>query len=287
MLTREEFELIQQILCGKSKPKSKKHEFALNGFLTCGECRMRFTGENHVKKYHNGSEGVFRYYRCTKKARKQKCLQKYIREKDLKDQVTEKLLTIELDQDWINLGVKWATEMEREEQGQQKTVTQAVKNAYFASVKRINNLSDTVANTDDSEVRNELNGKLQTELILKKKLKKQVDGLESQKDDSFELTNRTIKFASTARERFENGSLEDKRTIIRAIGSNLTIKDQKLLLHPRKPFLMVQERFQQARIISNSLELNKKTVFIAQNAEKDFKVSVMRGRRDSNPRFPP
>ena len=60
-------------------------------------------------------------------------------------------------------------------------------------------------------------------------------------DEWTELAAKTFDFAATAKERFEKGSVEDKKTILRAIGSNLILKDRKLEINPRTPFLLIKE----------------------------------------------
>lgn len=56
-----------------------------------------------------------------------------------------------------------------------------------------------------------------------------------------ELAAKTFDFAATAQERFERGSPDEKKTILRVVGSNLILKDKKLEVKPRNPFLLIRE----------------------------------------------
>lgn len=275
MLTEEEFELVQQILSGKAKPKPQKHEFALNGFVRCGECGMAITAEKHTKTYKSGKMGEFVYYRCTKKGKT--CSQQFIREKDLEQQVLETLSGMELDPEWVAFANKWAMAVEQEEIDRQGTFTKAIRNGYDASVRRVNNLMDSLASTDDPELREQINKKLKEEMATKKKYMNQLNGIDNRFDESVDLTVKTIMFASRARERFATGTLQDKKIIVQAVGSNLILKDKKLTLEPRKPFLILQDRLQQIDTMPSSLEPNKKVLYIAPNCSLESKNSVMRG----------
>ena len=76
MLTDAEFNLLQDILDGRSKGRLQKHDFALNGIMECGECHYRITAQEHIRKYKNGKQQTFGYYCCTKKG-ETKCSQRY------------------------------------------------------------------------------------------------------------------------------------------------------------------------------------------------------------------
>jgi hypothetical protein len=56
MITRDEFDRAQEILAGKkSKPRLARHQFALKGNITCGECGALITGEQKNKLRKDGS----------------------------------------------------------------------------------------------------------------------------------------------------------------------------------------------------------------------------------------
>lgn len=273
MLTDTEFDLVQQILTGKSKPRQHRHQFALNGLVRCGECGMWVTGESHTKKYKNGKTQTFTYYRCTKKAKNKKCTQMYIREKELEEQLADTLATIELDQEWVDFGNRWALAMEHEELDRQKTATKVIRSAYDASVKRVNNLLDSLAMANDEELREQINTKLQKEIQTKKKFKSQLDSVDQRFDESVELTIRTINFASTARKRFAAGNFEEKKFIIQAVGSNLILYNKKITMHQRKPFSFIQKA---VAINSSRLEPKEKIDLSANQATLQPQDTVMR-----------
>lgn len=56
-----------------------------------------------------------------------------------------------------------------------------------------------------------------------------------------DLSIKTMNFAGAAQERWLNGSILDKKAIMTVIGSNLVLKDKKLTIEPKTPFLMIEK----------------------------------------------
>lgn len=269
LLTEDEFELVQEILVGKSKPKPKRHEFTLNSFIKCGcGCDKFYTGDHHEK----GNGKVYRYYKPSKA-----CGQPGIPEKDLEDQVSQFLSQLKLDPDWVDFGIKWAVGLEEEELRTQEVVTKTIRTAYDSTVKQITNLLKTKAELGEALETEEFNTELQKLLSNKKQLKKQLDSVDEKMDESIELTKRTINYAATACERFQNGSLEEKKTVVRAVGSNLVILDRNLTIQPRKPFKVILEHIQARAYKNQRLELTENVVFSANSEPSDIKLSSERG----------
>jgi len=53
-----------------------------------------------------------------------------------------------------------------------------------------------------------------------------------------EKAEKAFCFAKKAKERFENGEVEDKKEILTALGSNLILKDKKLSITTPKPLFL-------------------------------------------------
>ena len=78
---KETFDLCQEVMANKSKPKSPKLKpYIFRGFFRCGECGCFITTE--TQKGHN-------YLRCTK--RKNPCSQRYAREDAITSQIKEEI----------------------------------------------------------------------------------------------------------------------------------------------------------------------------------------------------
>jgi len=127
MITDAEFNLLQDILDGKSKGRLQKHNFALNGIIKCGECHYTITAQEHTKKYKNGTSQVFAYYNCTKKGNI-KCSQPYASTSDVEGQFASELSQFEMEPEFVD----WAYEALEEV----KDKDQIVNKGSFEALKR-------------------------------------------------------------------------------------------------------------------------------------------------------
>jgi len=127
MITDAEFNLLQDILDGKSKGRLQKHNFALNGIIKCGECHYTITAQEHTKKYKNGTSQVFAYYNCTKKGNI-KCSQLYASTSDVEGQFASELSQFEMEPEFVD----WAYEALEEV----KDKDQIVNKGSFEALKR-------------------------------------------------------------------------------------------------------------------------------------------------------
>lgn len=65
-ISKQLFRDVQKQLEFKDRHKKRKYNFAFMGLIKCGECGATITAEAHTKKYKNGKQQTFVYYRCTK-----------------------------------------------------------------------------------------------------------------------------------------------------------------------------------------------------------------------------
>src|SRR4030043_1977173 len=93
IITKKLFDLCQEVMANKSKPKSPKLKpYIFRGFFRCGECGCFITTE--TQKGHN-------YLRCTK--RKNPCSQRYAREEIITSEIQKEIKKVSLPDDWA----KW------------------------------------------------------------------------------------------------------------------------------------------------------------------------------------
>ena len=112
-ITKKLFDEVQKQVNKLERPRKKGHDFAFIGLARCGECQATITAEQHIKKYKNGTNQTFIYYRCTKKLKS--CSQKYISEPQLEEQVKKIVVRCAIPQEWANDWYKWIEEDEKKE----------------------------------------------------------------------------------------------------------------------------------------------------------------------------
>ncbi len=107
IITKELFDKVQASLQEQYIPKTESKEFAFTKLITCGYCQSGITADEKFKKLKDGGVNRHVYYMCTK-ARNTDCTNQPINEKDLIDELTNLLDTIDLDE----IGMKGKIEEE-------------------------------------------------------------------------------------------------------------------------------------------------------------------------------
>lgn len=101
IITKQLWDKVQAALKIRSRPqKPTKQPQALCGLLRCGQCQMMITAEHRIKHQLNGNIHEYVYYRCTRKSKTIKCLEKPIRQEQLDSQLTELLKDFVMPKDW-------------------------------------------------------------------------------------------------------------------------------------------------------------------------------------------
>jgi hypothetical protein len=86
-------------------------------------------------------------------------------------------------------------------------------------------------------------------------------------DDWIDITAKTFDFASCAKQRFVEGTIDEKKTIMKAIGSNLYLKDKKLTIQARTPFLLIKNTVDETKKNDGTLEPKDMPVFMEINGD--------------------
>jgi len=93
------------------------------------------------------------------------------------------------------------------------------------------------------------------ELLLKReRLKERLEDVNHSAEKQLALTERAFTFACYVSYWFDNGTIEQKNTILKTIGSNFILKDRKLSLELKNPWLTIQEDFKDANAKKDRLE---------------------------------
>jgi site-specific DNA recombinase len=84
LISREQFQSVQEVFAGHHKPKYRKHHFAFAGFLRCAHDGCTVTTESQ--------KGRYVYYRCSQG--RGKCSLPYMREEQVSEQLAELMKNI-------------------------------------------------------------------------------------------------------------------------------------------------------------------------------------------------
>jgi len=251
MISKSEFILAQKIISGKRPDFLNKHVFAFTGMIKCGECGASITAENKTKRQKNGNTHNYIYYRCTKRINPD-CTQKTIRDSELEKQIIETLNKIEIPSEFH----KWAIKCLKEEQGKESDDRNVV---LKSQQRKLGNCTRRL----ESLFQMRIDGEIDAEEYLQRKQKfvEEQQKYELLIADTHHRTRswlddaeKFFSFAETAKERFEDGNLIEKREILACLGSNLTLVDRKLNIELQPPLHLFSKYVPKLRLITNRLE---------------------------------
>ncbi len=228
IITKKLFDKVQEVMKSKSRPNRKKLKyFVFRGFIHCGECGCLITAE--TQKEHN-------YYHCTK--RKTKCSQKYIREEELAQQISQHIQKVSLPDDWVK---KMVAELKKEKEETNQS------SASFAQKmeKEIITIDEKLERLTSAYLENALTlveyQKIKNNLIEEKQaLKDKKASFEQKRNNWFEPAIEFLKELKYTGILAKSGNLENLKDFLQKCGSNFVLENQKLAFDFKNPWNLVQ-----------------------------------------------
>ena len=281
MITKEQFDLAQQIMGIRSKSPFRSHDFAYTCLIKCGECGASITAEAKIKRQKNGNVHYYTYYRCTKRLNSH-CTQKTIRLENLEMQILSILKDIQIPAefyDWAMDCIKQDNEKEAENRNK---VLKNQQREYNDCVKEIDGLISMRAKGEIDEE----NYKRKMDFLLNEKtrLHALLHNTDNQINEGVKRIEKAFEFAKNAKFNFEKGTLEDRRRVLAELGSNLLLKDRKLSVSIEKPLIFVGQAAPVARQLKSQLEPVETDENRAKLFELYSKNAFLGGRSDLNRR---
>lgn len=262
------------IVCSGCKTKFNKTKIVTK----CPECNLSISEMRLPKIYH------FVWVYCSKKKRLpdgSKCKQKYLKVKDFEGQIDYFLSQIEIPQAFSDWAIKWLQKLNGKEISDRTTINKNLQNLYNDIQKQIDNLLDLLLKKLISQI--EYQKKKEFLLAEKEELKKKLNSTEERANNWLELTEKTFNFSVNARHWFANGTPDQKRMILKTIGSDIILKDKKISLKQREPFLMIKKMKEENEKDLQKFGHKELSLTNAQSISPDLVNPSLLGGRDSNP----
>jgi len=232
MVTRAEFDRVQQIIHGNVHVQPQKHEFAFTGLITCGNCGCSVTAERKVKYYKQTRRSVaYEYYHCTHKLRN--CKQRSINGNELERQVDELIESITIDEAFG----EWLCEV-LDRDSEQEVSTANTKAALHQSATEANarKLSDLLELRLSKEISAQEYQEYKTQYLndmAAKRLALQRERLER------EALRNVIGLAAHSRRRYDSGNIKTKRQIVSCLARTAQLLDGQVAIEPYPLLLKV------------------------------------------------
>lgn len=280
MITIDEYDRVQALLGRRGRPRPKSRAFAFIGTMKCGECGLAITAEEKIKTQKNGNVHRYIYYHCTKKSGP--CTQGSIEESKLMEQITDKLMKFEFPDSFHQWGMKWLENENAKEIDLREGIRTTQQKSYDEAVQMLDRYSDMRAREELSE--DEYREKKEHWLKEKKRRFGLLNDTDARITRWANNMESAFKFVTRAKEEFENGSLEKRRRIFLAIGSNLTLKDRIVGIDVEKTLLPMRRLADAIRDIHAALEPQKDRMNQSDYEEIYSQSPIVSARLDSNQR---
>ena len=151
----------------------------------------------------------------------------------------EYLDTLQLSDKFIEWSVKWLQVMHDKQGELREAKYNAAERAYKDVVKKIERcVSITLSGMITMEEGAAMKLELEAE---KQNLSGELSKLDKHVNEWSNLAINTFEFVQNIKQKFRDGTIEQKKTILRVIGSDLILKDKKLDIEIRTPFTYISK----------------------------------------------
>ena len=253
-ISKKLFDEVQKQIEKIERPRQKGHNFAFAGLATCGECGAAITAEQHIKKYKNGNNQTFIYYRCTKKLKP--CNQKYISESDTEEQVRKIVGGCGLHEDWEPYFEKWITQAEEKDKLTAEVEEKQIDGQIQESEIKLDRLLDGYL---DQVIEPEIYKQKKNELFDEKlKLEEKKSQIAKNGTIWLEPMREFVNCALQAQKiaRAEN-NCHDLSIMAKKVGSNFFLKERRLSATLDFPFAALSAEAGAASAAPNPLSISK------------------------------
>lgn len=229
-VSMEVFKSVQERLGWTEPARPQKHAFAFTGLMRCGGCHRMITAEERRKP----SGKIYRYYHCTKRGLGPRCPEGAVSEVALTAQIASFLQTLALAGPFI-AWLRWEVHVDQD---------------HLEELARARRRTLLATQTEVQRQLSELTGLRLRRLIGDDEFMRDRQRLEAehlglaqqlqhadQPIDRFELIDDLVSFRNKAVDWFRSGSDDEKRLILKTVGSNPVLARRKLFVEAAKPFL--------------------------------------------------
>lgn len=238
VITKDEFNKVQDILNGRPGPKPHTKLFAYTGLIRCANCGASITAEQKRKVQKNGNVHEYTYYHCTHK-KDPMCKQGSVEEKKLEEQIRAALSSISIPPDFHDWAMRELRRLHEQEQTERNGLIDGLRRQHTAIVSKLDNLVDM--RSDGEITAEEFAQKKNVLTSQKEQLQCALKQADDRVDSWLDRAEHSFNFARDAVLAFNEGSLERRREILLQVGSNLSLFNGILALDIDYPLLRMGE----------------------------------------------
>jgi DNA invertase Pin-like site-specific DNA recombinase/predicted metal-binding protein len=274
MITREQYERVQQLLGRPGRPRRQVHAFAFTGLIRCGACNAMVTAEEKLKVQQNGNKHRYVYYHCTKR-KEPRCPEPSIEENALTKQVIAFLETIQVPPSLVEWAITFLDEF-GENAGKNRATFLASLDASQEKLEQA--LSELVRMRYRGQIVDTEYDRERRHLILEQeRLKERRAKVDREIVQGFDPARRVYRLAGFARDWFCEGNSQRRKQLLTDICSNLSLKGKILSLTAQKPFVLIRNAYDHIRRETGWFEPQESGFKAWQKASLEPALLILRG----------
>ncbi len=309
LMKKEEFDTIQVLLGKKANRRLTPKQWAYTGEMTCGKCGGDITMEEKWQiicpicktKFHKAQDRDeciqcgkkiaemrnptilhYTWLHCTKKmlADGEKCKQTSLVVTQFEEQVNALIDQFAIPEGFSKWAIKWLQELHKNEVHERTTIKKNLQSVDTDVQKQLDELLSMRLKgfiTDEEYTHKKTNL-----LEEQKQVRTNVAQTDKRADEWLELCEQTFNFATYAHIWFKKGTTEQKRAILHALGSNLTLTDKILSIHQYEPWIVLSNMKKNYIKVLETIEPGDSIDLVTQKCGSDEAISSLLPDLDSN-----
>ncbi|MBV6459399.1 MAG: hypothetical protein HONBIEJF_02547 [Fimbriimonadaceae bacterium] len=227
MVSKAEFERVQEILGRENGIKPQKHEFPFTGLIRCSVCQCFATAEEHHKHYPTtGNSRTYRYYHC---GNRRNCRQS-VTEPYIENKIESWLESLTINREFA----EWIENSLKRDLDERPTVSATLKvqreEQLKAEQKRLDALFEMRQNGEISSSEFvERKARCQSKIA---DLEEGLASLAKHRELFTDAVSNGLQYLTTAYQRFSQGSVREKRQVATLLAEEYTLTRGKLEIKP-------------------------------------------------------
>ncbi len=233
MITLDQFNRIQELLGRPGRPRPKRHRFPFTGLIRCGECGHAVTAEHQVNRY--GSH--YTYYHCSRRHPTYQCHQPSVTAQGLEEQILGFLGGLTIPESHH----RWALGRLERLAGERAKLAETERETLKRSHAAVDRERDNLTKLRLRDLLTDEEYEAHRQALDRERLRLQ-QHLDRPAADPFEPARSLLSFSYRAVDSFRTGNDQLKRLILATVGSNLVLRDKRVLIEAAKPFRSLPRR---------------------------------------------
>jgi len=239
MVTVQEFDEVQRILVASTRLAPKKHFFTYSRLFVCGQCRAAVTAEQRSRRLKDGTLKHHTYYHCTLRKGDKSCTQsRYISEEMLTERIADELERYSILPEFLDFAARALREESHELLELQEAEMRRLHNDAHALKGQLKTLTDLrvkelISEDEFTERRGEIAAELARNEI-------QLRSTSMPRDVGAECSQ-VFGDVADVRQRFLDGTMEERRALLVRIGLNRTLVDKIPSIQAKEWFQPIEE----------------------------------------------